>query len=312
MSQAPPAYEAGSSSADVTYPADIKPGTVDTRSYAVDNAGSGIYPNATEHYVPPTAEPESHQYESALVPSAPSAAVLAEKRPSFLARHITHRKEFKQDKPLPAAPTVQQQSTEVVQQSVTNEALPSGGVASTMQTVYQGPYPLPANSVTFNIHRTGWISRDCKILHADNKTPAYHIDHPYSFFGAWHVNMRRGDSHGPVVFLINKSAVGSEFSIQDPVNPGLSAKIVRTGGIIGKRKHEFKAFDGRKYAWKLDAAGGDMTLVCYPEKSMVARVYRAHHSWSKVARVEVLPNGSHIMDLIVASGLCVEEWEKHH
>ncbi|KAJ3155692.1 hypothetical protein HDU86_004161 [Geranomyces michiganensis] len=265
MSQAPPAYGAGSSSTDVTYPTDVKAGAYDARSYAVDNSGGGLYPRATEHYVPPTAEPESHQYESAIVPSAPSAAAVVEKQPSFIARHITHRKEFKQekqemqDKPLPPAPAAQQipviQIQEPEHQSVTTETLPSGGVASTVQTVYQATYPLPANSVTFNIHRTGWISRDCRVMFADKKTPAYHFDYDHSFFGSWHVNMRRGDSHGPTVFLITKSAMGSEFTIQDPVNPSLSTKIGRTGGVIGKRKHEFRAFDGIKYAWKLDTKG---------------------------------------------------------
>lgn len=180
-----------------------------------------------------------------------------------------------------------------------------------------------------------WVSRDCRIMTADKKSMAYHIEYPYSFFGSWHVNMRRGGPQGPTVFLITKSAMGWDFTIQDPSNPANTTKLSRSGGVIGKRKHMFKGFDGKQYAWKGASLGfvrlllcpsnpsvtdmvihlklsGDLKLVSYPTKTVAAYYHRTKRSWSKEGRLEVFANAQHLLDLIVATGFAVEEWERQN
>ncbi|KAI8908883.1 hypothetical protein DFJ77DRAFT_513484 [Powellomyces hirtus] len=295
--QSPPAYDGTTSDSTVRYPHDIKPGqhNINTQAYAVEGAASqGLYPNATEHYVPPTAEPASHndtRYEmaSANVPTAPPVASLPVQSGY---QQNQYPNQYQQQQ-------IQHQQPQYQQQGAQLQNMVPG-------TVFIG------EPVTFHIYRQGWVSRDCRILQSDKKTVAYHIDYPRSFFGSWHVNMRRSGANGPTVFLITKSAMGSDFTIQDPVNPALTTKVVRSGGVIGKRKHAFAAFDGKQYAWKGAGLGGDLKLVCYPLKTVAAFYHRKKHAWAKEGRLEILPGGQHILDLVVATGFCVEEWERQN
>ncbi|KAJ3007405.1 hypothetical protein HKX48_009175 [Thoreauomyces humboldtii] len=255
---------------------DVKPSHPDAQSYAVQDDSQGLYPTATEHYVPPLAEPASNRNSSYDVSGAVASAPPVTELPAQTGMQV------------------------------------GGAMAQSANVVVQPTAVFVGTSVNFHIYREGWVSRDCRILQADKKTVAYHIDYPYSFFGSWHVNMRRTGSKGPTVFLITKSAMGSDFTIADPSNPSLSTKVTRSGGVIGKRKHMFVGFDGKKYAWKGSDLGGDLKLVCYPNKEIMAYYHRKKHAWAKEGRLEVFAGGQHIMDLVVATGFCVEEYERQH
>ncbi|TPX67900.1 hypothetical protein SpCBS45565_g03431 [Spizellomyces sp. 'palustris'] len=261
----------------------------DSAAYSVDNTGPSIYPSAHD-YVPPGVE---HVSRDARLP-APSAPQMD----ASVAQQQQQQQQYAQPQQLVGQ---------------TNVYYTRPGVPVQVPTATGGMMVIGGGSVNFHIYRDGWVSRDCRILTADKKSVAYHIDYPYSFFGSWHVNMRRGSSQGPTAFLITKSAMGWDFTIQDPVNPALTTKLTRSGGgVLGKRKHSFKGFDGKNYAWKGHGLGGDLKCVCYPTKTIIAFYHRTKHSWSKEGRLEILPNGHHLLDLVVATGFAVEEWERQN
>ncbi|KAI8820526.1 uncharacterized protein EV422DRAFT_531193 [Fimicolochytrium jonesii] len=258
-----------------------------TADYNVGPAGAqSFYPSANE-YVPPTAEPSQAHTSYPNVGNSTSYPNAVEQ----------HNGNYPTAPPVSSAPlpTPQQQSTYNVPTTV----------PATQAVVY-------GETVNLHFYREGWVSRDCRILAGDKKNMAYHIEYPYSFFGSWHVNMRRSGPKGPTIFLIKKSAIGSDFTIEDPVNTNQRVKLIRSGGVIGKRKHAFMGSDGKQYAWKGNNLGGDLKLVCYPQKTVAAFFNRTKHAWAKEGRLEILPSGQHIMDLIVATGFCVEEWERQN
>ncbi|KAJ3186668.1 hypothetical protein HDU85_007488 [Gaertneriomyces sp. JEL0708] len=220
-----------------------------------------------------------------------------------------------QPQPQTVEPRVQMQTSTVLYNQGNQYTDPQVNIGPATVTIGDQTITLPSqDSVNFHIYREGWVSRDCRIMTADKKTCAYHIEYPRSFLGSWHVNMRRSSSHGPTVFLITKAALGWDFTIQDPSRPALSTKLVRTDKLgIGKRAFRFRGFDGKEYAWKGSGGiGGDLKLVVYPTKHILAYYHRTKRAWAKEGRLEILPGAHYMLDLVVATGFAVEEWERQN
>ncbi|KAI9097219.1 hypothetical protein DFS34DRAFT_620866 [Phlyctochytrium arcticum] len=303
MSSPPPYADAGSAGYP---PIDSKHG-IDTRAYTVvegtSGGSGGIYPTAQDD-VPPSVEPGWEHRGSSKNQVGPMP-LQQQQQPGNYYGPVEPQQQQQQYQPQGQVPQQQQL------QPTTNIYYTQPGVPV---HIPGGPTVMVGGAaVNFHIYRDGWVSRDCRIVTGDKKAQAYHIEYPYSFFGAWHVNMRRTSSHGPTVFLITKSAMGWDFTIQDPANPQLTTKLTRSGGgIMGKRKHAFKGFDGKSYAWKGHGLGGDLKCVSYPSKMVVAFYHRTKHSWAKEGRLEILPMGQHILELLVATGFATEEWERQN
>ncbi|KAJ3316084.1 hypothetical protein HDV04_000293 [Boothiomyces sp. JEL0838] len=166
----------------------------------------------------------------------------------------------------------------------------------------------PLSDITFHIYKSGLFSRDAKITTDNKNEQLFHVEFPFSFFGAWKVTIHYGSNkEGQLAMTISKPVFSWDFEITDhQIN--FTTKLSKSG--LFSRKHAFTGPDGRGYAWKGTGFGGDLKLVAYPEKVQVAYYDRAAFSVKKQGKLIITPQVSHMANLIIATGFAVEEWER--
>ncbi|KAJ3257475.1 hypothetical protein HK103_004550 [Boothiomyces macroporosus] len=169
-------------------------------------------------------------------------------------------------------------------------------------------YQKPSSDLIYHIYRGGLFSRDARITVENKQEQLFHVEFPLSLFGSWSVTIHWGaNKNGPIAMTISKPIFSWDFDIIDHTT-NFRTSLIKTGFF--SRKHSFMGPDGRQYAWKGSGFGGNLKLVAYPEKVQVGYYERAMFSFMKEGKLVISPQVHHMINLIIATGFAVEEWER--
>jgi len=161
-----------------------------------------------------------------------------------------------------------------------------------------------------HIYRTG--VQALQVYRDDLVTCAFHLDLPVpsdfsTLQAGWVVRLRRHGPEGNVDLAIRKAVGGQELVIMEPpqsdgLPAGKSTTLEKPMDLWGSSR-AFRGFDRQEYYWK-----GKELFRGHKKVAKFSKTWFGS-TQEKLGTLEIYSLGHNMIDLIVAGGVVLKEWE---
>ncbi|KAI5477548.1 hypothetical protein MNV49_006136 [Pseudohyphozyma bogoriensis] len=167
-------------------------------------------------------------------------------------------------------------------------------------------------AVAFNVHKAGGVfSKDDVVTAAsDRNTALYYLDFPHTWRSSWNLTLHRGAKEGPVLCTLNKGSYGFTRDDIEIAFPNGWKTVLAKKSLVSKA-HEFVGVDNvTTFKWKSDGMLSSSLNCIDNSTGFIAATWTKSYGFGKDGSLLVSPTYNHMLDVIVATALAMEEWQR--
>lgn len=183
-------------------------------------------------------------------------------------------------------------------EEVLNEAEPQPSTSST---------PLHGPAISFHIYKSpGYFNSEAVVKSEDKQTVEYYMERPWRY-NKIDLTLHAGSKTGPRIATMLRNGWSHSFKITMLKDDFVTTITWNIHGVV----HRFAGRDGKKMMWRNDQHVLTGDWVCRNAEDpldIAARWRRTPLARKKQGKLNIMPNYIDQTDLILATGLAVEEW----
>ncbi|KAK4051210.1 hypothetical protein OIV83_003032 [Microbotryomycetes sp. JL201] len=175
--------------------------------------------------------------------------------------------------------------------------------------------------IGFEVYRGSHIVSKDDIVKDMQGNPAYYLQFPHNIGSSWSLTFYRGGSPTgqPLATMRKQGSFGNpmqaddiviQFAPSQQLPSGFTTTLARTSMLSSA--HEFSTPTNERFKWKSESKlnSNDLMLIDLATGKVAATWEKSYVTYGKDGKLLVSPAFVHHLDLIVATGLCMEEWKR--
>ncbi|KAM0787548.1 hypothetical protein ACM66B_003619 [Microbotryomycetes sp. NB124-2] len=175
--------------------------------------------------------------------------------------------------------------------------------------------------IGFEVFRGSHVVSKDDVVKDMQGNPVYYLQFPHNIGSSWSLTFYRGGSPTgqPLATMRKQGSFGNPMNADDIVIQfppsqqlpnGFTTTLARTSLLSSA--HEFSSPTNARFKWKSESKlnSNDLMLIELSSGRVAATWVKSYVTYGKDGKMLVSPAFMQDLDLIVATGLCMEEWKR--